>query len=605
MQSKTTETQTQEAVPTPPEQAGSSSPEPAIRVLTVERFRGITALKWLPGPGLNLILGGGDVGKTTILDAIGLLLSPTNPSVLSDTDYYARNIQDGFVIEAVMVLPPESGIDYQFKPSWPWDWNGADAVVPDPDDDGPGDPVYRLRARGTADLELVYEILQPDGTPDPLTAGLRRQIGLVRLTGNDRNERDLRLVQGSALDRLLSDKALRSRMAAALATSDVASQLTDEKKQALTSLDGAFLRQKLPHALDLSIVGGQSASIASMVGLTAALDGVQLPLVSWGAGTRRLSALEIAEQNQGQAPITAVDEVERGLEPYRQRALVKKLQTRQAQAFATTHSPFVIAAAAEASFWYFDHAGKMGPLDGKKISTVRVEDPAVFLSRLSVIAEGATEVGFVTKLLERALDSSLDAHGIHVCNGGAHETTLELLEALTDGGLRFAGFADNEDKYPSRWQKVAAALGPLLFRWPSGCIEQNIIETTPDEKLEMLLVDPADERTGERLRTLADRLGSSKKDFTTLSSQAGSALRTLIAEAATGHVPPEHATVKSERREFEKHAQRWFKSVSGGRELEAKLFSLDLWPKLKNQLLPFCNAVRQAIDLPEVSDLTP
>lgn len=45
-----------------------------IYALTIERFRGITCFKWKPAPGVNVILGGGDVGKTTILQAI--ILSP-------------------------------------------------------------------------------------------------------------------------------------------------------------------------------------------------------------------------------------------------------------------------------------------------------------------------------------------------------------------------------------------------------------------------------------------------------------------------------------------------------------------------------------------------
>jgi putative ATP-dependent endonuclease of OLD family len=49
------------------------------------------------------------------------------------------------------------------------------------------------------DLELTYEIVQPDGTVGMLPVALRRRIGLVRLGGDDRSERDLRLVQGSAL----------------------------------------------------------------------------------------------------------------------------------------------------------------------------------------------------------------------------------------------------------------------------------------------------------------------------------------------------------------------------------------------------------------------
>ena len=47
-------------------------------------------------------------------------------------------------------------------------------------------------------------------------------------------------------------------------------------------------------------------SIAALIGLTAIREGVQLPLATWGAGTRRIAALTIAEQNQGEAPITLV-----------------------------------------------------------------------------------------------------------------------------------------------------------------------------------------------------------------------------------------------------------------------------------------------------------
>src|SRR5208282_5154427 len=97
---------------------------PIIYRLAIEHFRCITKFSWHPAKGVNVILGGGDVGKTTILDAIGLLLSPANPTTLSDTDYYGRVIDEGFVIEAVLSLPSGSGIGQQAKPSWPWDWNG-------------------------------------------------------------------------------------------------------------------------------------------------------------------------------------------------------------------------------------------------------------------------------------------------------------------------------------------------------------------------------------------------------------------------------------------------------------------------------------------------
>jgi putative ATP-dependent endonuclease of OLD family len=201
----------------------------------------------------------------------------------------------------VLSLPATIGIHSQLKLAWPWDWNGAEAIAPSLEGDAPADskPVYRVRVRGTEDLELYYEILQPDGSADHFPVALRRQIGLVRLGGDDRNDRDLRLVQGSALDRLLSDKGLRSRMASTLADHAIKDELADDAKASLADLDKAFGVRSLPTGLDLQITGGQGASIASMVGLTAQRGTMTLPLASWGAGTRRLAALAIAEQNHG------------------------------------------------------------------------------------------------------------------------------------------------------------------------------------------------------------------------------------------------------------------------------------------------------------------
>ena len=65
----------EQALPSASPSQASVSWVPCIRLLTIERYRGIKTLTWRPDDGLNLILGGGDVGKTTILDAVALLLS--------------------------------------------------------------------------------------------------------------------------------------------------------------------------------------------------------------------------------------------------------------------------------------------------------------------------------------------------------------------------------------------------------------------------------------------------------------------------------------------------------------------------------------------------
>lgn len=581
------------------------SSKPLIRRLTIERFRGIEKLVWNPEPGVNVILGGGDVGKTTILDAIALLLNPTNTMVLSDADYWRREVENGFCIEAVMSLPETCGINQQTKNAWPWEWDGEKPQQPkvreEPTAESAAQPVYRLRVRGSTDFDLAYEVLQPDGTADHLAVAVRRKIGLVRLSGDDRNDRDLRLIQGSALDRLLSDKTLRSRLGQKLSESDVENELKEQGKSSLVSLDEVFKQLALPTGLGLGLTGGQGLSLNALIGLTATKDKVKLPLASWGAGTRRLASLKIASAHQGENTITLVDEVERGFEPYRQRVLMAQLREGGSQVFLTTHSEAVLRGASNATLWYVDGRGTIGRLPATVASHLK-RDPETFLARIAIIAEGLTEVGFVDSLLQRAIGNDLLDRGIWITDGSGDDHTLQLLEGLIGSGLQFGGFADDEGKAPDRWAAVQEKLGRLLFRWPAGCLEENIIKLVPANRLEEFIKDPEGD-SGDRLRTLAERLGIEEKEFSSIKSKAAD-LPKLIIEAATGVIPEEKKDAKKgDKKALKKHAEKWFKSVEGGRELAAKVFDFGLWPQLEKQLLPFLNAVRDAVSLPEITTL--
>jgi len=572
---------------------------PIIYRLNINGFRGIKSFEWHPQPGVNIILGGGDVGKTTILDAISLLLSPTNFATLSDTEYYLRDLTPGFSIEALMKID-DAAINQQAKPSWPWEWNHKTLTVPAIAGAAPtGEPVYRFRVSGTPDLELTYEIVQPSGDTSHFAVSLRRAIGLVRLSGDDRNDRDLRLVQGSALDRLLSDRALRSRLGSNLADTDVKGTLEPDAQKALVELDTSFKKNALPSSLNLAITGAQGITITALIGLTADRDGVRLPLSNWGAGTRRLAALAIAEQNQKAFPVTLVDEVERGLETYRQRVLIQKLQSQPSQAFLTTHSATVISAATEASIWYLDRTCKIGLLDRKAIVAHQKSQPETFLSRLAIVGEGVTEVGFVTALFEKALGGSVDQYGVYVSDGGGHETTLNLLKALSAGGLRFAAFVDNENKHANSWAKLSAEIGVLLFQWKQGCLEENLLKAVPDDLLEAFISDP-DGHPGDRLRTLAERLDMDSKLFADIKAKAAEKLRELLIGAMTGRVPPGK---EAESKRYRSHGQIWFKTKDGGRELFTKVGAFNLWASIKDEVLPFANGVRQALELPELPDV--
>jgi putative ATP-dependent endonuclease of OLD family len=445
-------------------------------------------------------------------------------------------------------------------------------------------------------------VVQPDGTTTHLAATVRREIGLIRLGGDDRNDRDLRLVQGSALDRLLSDATLRSRLGKLLGDKEVEAGLKDDAKEKLKKLDEAFQQRALPSDLGLGLISIQGLSIGSLVGLTAEWHGVELPLASWGAGTRRLASLEIAAANQAEHAITVVDEVERGLEPYRLRSLVQRLQEGVSQVFLTTHSGVAIGAANKGTIWYLDTKGSIGRLPQRDISRQQSRDPETFLARLAIVAEGETEKGFLRRLFARANDPSLHDRGIWITDAGGHDESLNLLEALAAGGMRFGGFVDNEGRCPDRWARLKTRLGPLLFQWSMGCLEENIINHITADRLEEFIADP-EGHSGDRLRTLADRLGIEDKKFSAIEAKAENLTR-LIIDAAIGRVPDDKANApRNEKDQLRKHAKHWFKSYDGGIELANKIFSFDIWSKMRPQMLVFVNAVREIDGLPPLSDI--
>ena len=528
--------------------------------LKIERYRAFQKFDWFPKAGLNVILGGGDAGKSTILEAIALLLNPSNAALVSDNDYWRRQRKDGFFIGA------DEG-----EPARPV-----------------GPPVYKVSVGGSEELDLTYAIHNPNDTTDIFSQTLRREIGLVRLGGDDRNDRDLRLVQGSALDRLLSDKALRSRLTSTFSDVDVKAELQTEGQEAMKQLNETFGERALPHDLGLGLSAGQGQSISALIGLTAAVEDSRLPLSSWGSGTRRLASLAVAQACRTGCPITLVDEAERGLEPYRQRKLVSELAAGPSQVVMTTHSAPALVAAEPATIWYLSQGHVIAELSSPRSVQLHKRDPEAFLSRLTLVGEGPTEIGFVEEVLRREIATDLLDLGVRLSDGQGNTFTLELLEEFTKAKLGLAAFVDCEGDNTTRWGNLKSAMGDLLFQWPSGCTEANVIAHVPDDKLEDIHTQPRLATLVERLKVLEPTAEFPKHDFATINAVAGDRLRALIIAAASGD--PDGAPEK-EAKTWKKHGKRWFKSLEGGRELADKAYVLGAMVKVKPQLQPLIDAL--------------
>ena len=65
-----------------------------IRHIAIRNFRTIETLDWQPTEGVNCIIGPGDSGKSTVLDAIDYCLGARRTVNFTDADFYNSNVEN-------------------------------------------------------------------------------------------------------------------------------------------------------------------------------------------------------------------------------------------------------------------------------------------------------------------------------------------------------------------------------------------------------------------------------------------------------------------------------------------------------------------------------
>ena len=594
----------------------SPRPVPAIRLLRIKRFRGIEKLEWHPAPGVNVIVGPGDSCKSTILEAIGVLLSPAPNLTISEFDYFRREIDKGFEIEAVLAVGDGSILKsdkFPLPPLCGW----CEGQLTDLPDEGGAEAVMICRLTGTPAQEAMYEVIGADeATRLPLSRALRQRISVMRLGIADRWDRDLRLVQGGALDRYMEGHELRQSILQAILNTPIHDRLGKEPKEALGRIDEVFTKRNLPRPVRLGLVGTPGVSLAASVGLMIGQDDESaLPLPAWGTGTRRLATLELASILADSVSLAVVDEPESGLEPYRQRAFIGDLnQGGKRQAFITTHAPAILSAGAalgavisrinlgpplpadeairaaageQASRARELRAHELTALEGNEIEGLLKSHPEAVLARLTVICEGITEEGFVTRLLIARFGEGFSVRGIFCVDGGGHDRALAICKALLKAGFQIGAVADDEGRKHGSWEEIGKQAA--LLRWKEGAaLEHALLGMLPDEVLPMVVSWP-EEFGGKAARhclpELRKALGAEDKDRTAEQLLEEYGRDVFVKALYAAACPP---------REEKRKPAGWFKSFEGGFLLADKLLSLQPVPKeLSDKIATFLNAVEQ------------
>ncbi|MDX7735029.1 ATP-dependent nuclease [Aeromonas caviae] len=482
-----------------------------IRQLKIRNFRGIATLDWSPERPFCCLIGAGDTGKSSILDAIEATLSP-RWIVFGEPDFHCCDTASSIVIEATVgELSRQLMSDERFG-LYTRGWSRAGELRDEPEDDD--EAVLTVRLTVDATLEPVWELVC-DRLDHPRTLSNRDRMlfGLIRLAGED--ARHLAWGQGSVLSRLTGDTdGAAARLAQAYraardnANLDEIESLTNAASQAeafARSL-GAYINDSYEPGLELGRSGMSSSAIA--------LHDSGVPLRLAGLGTRRLATLAIQKSAMSEGAIVLVDEIEHGLEPHRILGGIAQLKADQRDAEAanrpvgqilmTTHSDVALGEAGANSL-YVCQLNKQDrtltvipPSAPAPIRALMRHTPRALFAKKILVAEGMTEVGLLLGIREfwpsRHNQKPIEQLGSAIANGNGAEA-VSLAVALSNLGYPVALFRDSDVPLRPEENADLAATHVSVFEYGHMLnTEQAIFNSASDQMVQRLLEYVRDER---------------------------------------------------------------------------------------------------------------
>lgn len=451
-----------------------------VRRLWIDNFRGIRQLDWkLPtGQQLVALVGPGDSGKSTILDAIHYLLGDRWNIPFTDTDFYNVDVEHSIVIKALLVDVPAalkkeaafglwlSGVDDDGEPHQ------------DPQDGLESALIVQLVVG--ADLEPKWSVVRPDREVQNLTSSQRRAFSTFKV--DDRTDAQLRWSRNSPLGRMSAqDGGERDALAAASRAAREA--LVDHESSPLRDLAAKVQERanKVGSGSFADIRPGLDTSRSSM-GAGLALYEDVIPLTSYGLGSRRLASLAVQQLAAGNRSVAVVDELESGLEPHRAVRLLNYLLSDEdySQVIVTTHSPVIVEQARIENLATVQNQGgvvtvtSLGDSD-ELMQRLRRARPSSLLARRVVVAEGKTEHGLLlecisawdTQRAEKGQSTSA-GEGVAIQDGNGGTEVAPRAQALAQLGFTVGAFLDHDDRGVDAAVVAAASSGVQVIRWDKG-----------------------------------------------------------------------------------------------------------------------------------------
>ncbi|MBJ6122518.1 AAA family ATPase [Sphingomonas sp. BT553] len=484
---------------------------PLIRQLKIERFRGIRHLEWSPGSGINGLIGPGDSGKSSVLDAIDLVLSARRSATFTDADFHGLDTARDILIDVTIGDLPASLLDLDRYGFFHRGWDSDIGVTDEPE--AGSEIVVSIRLTIGADLDpkwtLFSERAEADDCLRDLPFAERVRLAPTRLGAFAGHH----LAWGV---RSVLNRIAEVRPAAGAALADAARQARAAFGDAAAAEVADTIAMVRDVAGQVGVAGAEEAEalldahgVSFGAGAIALHDGDGVPLRNLGLGSSRLLVAGLQALAGNTSPITLVDELEHGLEPFRIIRLLHQLGAKDAvpprQVFVTTHSPVVVRELSAQQLW----RARRDP-DAPDLSLIKLgRNPAdqgtlrtcadAFLAPSVLVCEGATEVGLIRGLdlyWTDQGDRPMGSCGVATADGTG-SNMLQRALSFAQAGYRTGLWHDSDKELDAEELRALEEAGVMRFFWDEpNTTEMQIFASIADDAIRPL-VELAREWNGE------------------------------------------------------------------------------------------------------------
>jgi len=432
--------------------------------LDIKNYRGIKHLSHEFKVDQNLIclVGRGDSGKTTILDAISSVLSPNWNLNFYDTDFYNGDHSKNIEIIVSLIDIPEKFLSENKFGLYVRGLNTQhneiidDIALEELNEDLI--PVLTIKLTVDNSLEPQWVVTNTREQEDKPISGADRAL-LNCYMISDYVDRHFSWNKGNPLYSLLkttnSDEASDN-------DNIVIQYLREAKeeidKNAFENLDKATVLIKSQAAeLGLDISEARTTLDSRELSIKdgrISLHEDSVPFRQKGKGSKRLASIAIQSVLVRYGGIMLIDEVEQGLEPDRVKQAIRSLSGHHAgQIFITTHSRDAIIELGSKPLLFLLKDKKTDDIKTRSFSlnnenlqkTIRA-CPEAFFAKKIILCEGATEVGVCRAMDKWRKQNLKEQMSFKDCAyiDGTGNTIVQRVDEINNVGIKTALFCDSD-----------------------------------------------------------------------------------------------------------------------------------------------------------------